>query len=75
MNEIHIKNENKVLESNKHTFYRIILWRFIAFILSILVVFFFTGNILNSINIAIVSNITKILAHYTYERMWLYFIS
>lgn len=59
-------------EKHKRTIAKTISWRIFASIITVLLVFIFTGNWGISLGIGGVEVITKLIIYYCHERIWNY---
>lgn len=64
------KSEFKVRESSKRSFAKAIIWRIIATLTTIIIVFVFTGKLVLSIGVGFIEVISKLIFYYFHERMW-----
>lgn len=57
------------------TVIRLVLWRIIATITSILVSFIFTNDISKALKIGGIDNFIKMIIQFFYERIWIYYLN
>lgn len=61
------------IDQKRHIF-KTITWRFIATMITILLVWFFTGSIEIGIGLGVLEIIIKTIIYYLHERLWYKFI-
>jgi len=54
----------------RKTIIKTLTWRVIALTITFLVCYYFTGHIINSMNMAIVLNLIKTGAYFAHEILW-----
>ncbi len=57
-------------QHRRRTIVKTVSWRIIATIITVMIVFFFTGKIILSIGIGFVEVTTKMFFYYMHERVW-----
>lgn len=70
---INESNKTKQVHSKeKHwrSFVRLILWRVIAFLITLFTAFILTGSIVKAFEIGTIDIVIKFIAQYFYERIW-----
>ncbi len=58
------------MESHKRTITKTITWRILASLITILIVYLFTREVVLSMGIGLADVIIKIVAYYSHERLW-----
>jgi uncharacterized membrane protein len=58
------------MDRHRRTILKTITWRVIAFLISFIIVYIWTGRVIESVELAIILNIIKMLAYYIHERVW-----
>lgn len=58
--------------SDREFFAKSLTYRLLSVIITILVVYLFTGDILASLNIGLVANVLKTVLYYVFELAWEY---
>jgi len=59
------------METHKRSIVKSISFRIIATILTFIVVWFFTRDVITSSGVTIIENLIKMFAYYCHERAWL----
>jgi uncharacterized membrane protein len=58
------------MEKHARTIFKTLSWRIFASSTTLLLVYFFTGNVVISAGVCIVEMVVKTLIYYIHERMW-----
>lgn len=58
------------LESNARSLTKTIVWRIVATFITWLVIYLFTGEILESVKVTLVAAIAGMVFYYFHERVW-----
>ena len=58
------------MEQHKRTLVKTITWRVIALVVTIVVVYAYSGDIKGSLVIGISANFLKMIFYYAHERIW-----
>ena len=58
------------MDQPKRTLFKTITWRIIALLITILVVYIYSGNAKHSLVIGLVANFFKMIFYYIHERVW-----
>ena len=69
-----IEEDKKISESHLRSLLKGISWRLVGTIDTMMVSYFFTGNLKISGKIGATEIITKIILYYFHERIWIYFL-
>ena len=59
-----------LVDSISKSMYKAMTWRIIAFVISVIVVFFFTGSLEVSFVCMVVVHTIKTVVYYFHERVW-----
>ncbi|HJX13675.1 MAG TPA: DUF2061 domain-containing protein [Dehalococcoidales bacterium] len=59
-----------IVESHKRSIAKAVSWRIFASVVTVIVVYIFTRELVLSAGIGIVDMIIKILGYYSHERIW-----
>jgi uncharacterized membrane protein len=57
-------------ESKKRSLIKTITWRIVAIISSFVITYLFLGDILQSVSLTILLNVTAVILYYFHERVW-----
>ncbi len=57
-------------ETRKRSILKAVIWRVLATLTTMMVVFVFTGNIILSIEVGFVEAVAKMIIYYLHERGW-----
>jgi len=58
-------------DSRKRSLLKSVTWRVIAFFTTLIIAYMFTGELIDSVSIAVVANLLKFILYYIHERMWI----
>jgi len=58
------------METHVRSILKAVSWRIVATLTTILLVFFFTGNLVVSGGVGLTEIVTKTLIYYVHERLW-----
>jgi len=64
-----------VNQQMKSNLFKVILWRFLSIIVTVLMVYAFTGNIQKTAAMTFVFHLVMTILHYLYEVFWSWYIS
>jgi len=63
-------NKFKVISTPKRSFAKAIVFRILATLTTVFIIFVFTGSLFLTIGIGIIDVISKLILYYLHERMW-----
>ncbi|MFH1515588.1 MAG: DUF2061 domain-containing protein [bacterium] len=57
-------------DSRKKSLVKTITWRIIAFVISLAIVYIYTGELNSAFNISVIGIVATSIAYYFHERIW-----